>query len=115
MYRIHHQFWLVNTLIVCTYLLYLLYTHTHTHSVAIAVPITGLLTGLITSVITSIIVYCIMKNKENTLRERSPVDIGPIYNLPTINNEQQEQVTLLMDKFNYTFIILSWQMYMYRK
>ena len=67
-------------------------THTHTHSVAIAVPITGLLTGLITSVITSIIVYCIMKNKGNTLRERSPVDIGPIYDLPTINNEQQEQV-----------------------
>ena len=65
----------------------------HTHSVAIAVPITGLLTGLITSVITSIIVYCIMKNKGNTLRERSPVDIGPIYyDLPTINNEQQEHV-----------------------
>uniref|UniRef100_A0A1X7U056 Fibronectin type-III domain-containing protein n=1 Tax=Amphimedon queenslandica TaxID=400682 RepID=A0A1X7U056_AMPQE len=60
-------------------------------SVAIAVPITGLLTGLITSIITSIIVYCIMKNKGNTLRERSPVDIGPIYDLPTINNEQQEQ------------------------
>ena len=64
----------------------------HTHSVAIAVPITGLLTGLITSVITSIIVYCIMKNKGNALRERSPVDIGPVYDLPTINNEQQEQV-----------------------
>uniref|UniRef100_A0A1X7TV04 Fibronectin type-III domain-containing protein n=1 Tax=Amphimedon queenslandica TaxID=400682 RepID=A0A1X7TV04_AMPQE len=61
-------------------------------SVAIALPITGLLTGLITSIITSIIVYCIMKNKGNTLRERSPVDIGPIYDLPTINNEQQEQV-----------------------
>uniref|UniRef100_A0A1X7SYV8 Fibronectin type-III domain-containing protein n=1 Tax=Amphimedon queenslandica TaxID=400682 RepID=A0A1X7SYV8_AMPQE len=61
-------------------------------SVAIAVPITGLLTGLIASIITSIIVYCIMKNKGNTLRERSPVDIGPIYDLPTINNEQQEQV-----------------------
>uniref|UniRef100_A0A1X7TX70 Fibronectin type-III domain-containing protein n=1 Tax=Amphimedon queenslandica TaxID=400682 RepID=A0A1X7TX70_AMPQE len=61
-------------------------------SVAIAVPITGLLTGLITSIITSIIVYCIMKNKGNTLRERSPVDIGPIYDLPTINNRQQEQV-----------------------
>uniref|UniRef100_A0A1X7TID2 Fibronectin type-III domain-containing protein n=1 Tax=Amphimedon queenslandica TaxID=400682 RepID=A0A1X7TID2_AMPQE len=61
-------------------------------TVAIAVPITGLLTGLITSIITSIIVYCIMKNKGNTGRERSPVDIGPIYDLPTINNEQQEQV-----------------------
>ena len=65
--------------------MYLLYTHTH--SVAIAVPITGLLTGLITSVITSIIVYCIMKNKGNTLRERSPVNIDivdePIYNIPT--------------------------------
>uniref|UniRef100_A0A1X7SX81 Fibronectin type-III domain-containing protein n=1 Tax=Amphimedon queenslandica TaxID=400682 RepID=A0A1X7SX81_AMPQE len=61
-------------------------------SVAIAVPITGLLTGLITSIITSIIVYCIMKNKGNTLRERSPVDIGPLYDLPTISNEQQEQV-----------------------
>uniref|UniRef100_A0A1X7TB07 Fibronectin type-III domain-containing protein n=1 Tax=Amphimedon queenslandica TaxID=400682 RepID=A0A1X7TB07_AMPQE len=61
-------------------------------TVAIAVPITGLLTGLITSIITSIIVYCIMKNKGNTLRERSPVDIGPIYDLPTISNEQQEQV-----------------------
>ena len=33
-----------------------------------------------------------MRNKGNTLRERSPVDIGPIYDLPTINNEQQEQV-----------------------
>uniref|UniRef100_A0A1X7TX66 Fibronectin type-III domain-containing protein n=1 Tax=Amphimedon queenslandica TaxID=400682 RepID=A0A1X7TX66_AMPQE len=62
-------------------------------SVAIAVPITGLLTGLITSIITSIIVYCIMKNKGNTLRERSPVDIGiidePIYHVPT---EQQDHI-----------------------
>ena len=33
-----------------------------------------------------------MRNKGNTLRERSSVDIGPIYDLPTINNEQQEQV-----------------------
>ena len=53
------------------------------NSVAIAVPIL---------IITSIIVYCIMRNKGNTLRERSPVVIGPIYDLPTINNEQQEQV-----------------------
>uniref|UniRef100_A0A1X7VBM1 Ig-like domain-containing protein n=1 Tax=Amphimedon queenslandica TaxID=400682 RepID=A0A1X7VBM1_AMPQE len=68
-------------------------------SVAIAVPITGLLTGLITAIITSIIVCLIMKKRGTTIQNKTPVGgggdaavIGPIYDLPTINTEQQEQI-----------------------
>uniref|UniRef100_A0A1X7SXZ6 Fibronectin type-III domain-containing protein n=1 Tax=Amphimedon queenslandica TaxID=400682 RepID=A0A1X7SXZ6_AMPQE len=68
-------------------------------SVAIAVPITGLLTGLITAIITSIIVCLIMKKRGTTIQNKTPVGgggeaavTGPIYDLPTINTEQQEQI-----------------------
>ncbi|XP_019853190.1 PREDICTED: uncharacterized protein LOC105313045 [Amphimedon queenslandica] len=68
-------------------------------SVAIAIPITGLLTGLITAIITSIIVCLIMKKRGTTIQNKTPVGgegeaavIGPIYDLPTINTEQQEQI-----------------------
>uniref|UniRef100_A0A1X7UFN5 Ig-like domain-containing protein n=1 Tax=Amphimedon queenslandica TaxID=400682 RepID=A0A1X7UFN5_AMPQE len=68
-------------------------------SVAIAVPITGLLTGLITAIITSIIVCLIMKKRGTAIQNKTPVGgggeaavIGPIYDLPTINTEQQEQI-----------------------
>ena len=73
--------------------MYLIY---YTHTVAIAVPITGLLTGLITAIITSIICL-IMKKRGSTIQNKTPVGggeaavIGPIYDLPTINTEQQEQ------------------------
>uniref|UniRef100_A0A1X7UG18 Fibronectin type-III domain-containing protein n=1 Tax=Amphimedon queenslandica TaxID=400682 RepID=A0A1X7UG18_AMPQE len=68
-------------------------------SVAIAVPITGLLTGLITAIITSIIVCLIMKKRRTAIQNKTPVGggggeaavIGPIYDLPTINTEQQEE------------------------
>ena len=76
--------------------MYLIY---YTHTVAIAVPITGLLTGLITAIITSIIVCLIMKKRGTTIQNKTPVGgggeaavIGPIYDLPTINTEQQEQI-----------------------
>ena len=76
--------------------MYLIY-YTHTHTVAIAVPITGLLTGLITAIITSIIVCLIMKKRGSTIQNKTPVVggeavIGPIYDLPTINTEEQEQI-----------------------
>ena len=77
--------------------MYLIY---YTHTVAIAVPITGLLTGLFTAIITSIIVCLIMKKRGSTIQNKTPVGgggreaavIGPIYDLPTINTEQQEQI-----------------------
>ena len=70
----------------------------YTHSVAIAVPLTGLLTGLITAIITSIIAYLIIKKRGTTIQNKTPggggeaAVIGPIYDLPTINTEQQEQI-----------------------
>ena len=67
----------------------------HKHTVAIAVPITGLLTGLITAIITSIIVCLIMKKRGNASFKPAVGEeavIGPIYDLPTINTEQQEQI-----------------------
>ena len=76
--------------------MYLIY---YTHTVAIAVPITGLLTGLITAIITSIIVCVIMKKRGTIIQNKTPVGgggggeaavIGPIYDLP--NAEQQEQI-----------------------
>ena len=73
--------------------MYLIY---YTHTVAVAVPITGLLTGLITAIITSVICL-IMKKRGSTIQNKTPVGggeaavIGPIYDLPTINTEQQEQ------------------------
>ena len=74
--------------------MYLIY---YTHTVAIAVPITGLLTGLITAIITSIIVCLIMKKRGTTIQNKTPVGgggeaavIGPIYDLP--NTEPQEQI-----------------------
>ena len=76
--------------------MYLIY---YTHTVAIAVPITGLLTGLITAIITSIIVCLIMKKRGSTIQNKTPVVggageavIGPIYDLPTINTEEQKQI-----------------------
>ena len=57
------------------------------YTVAIAVPITGLLTALITAVITSIIVCLVMRR--NTKRTTGGGAGGPVYDVPTINKEQQ--------------------------
>ena len=58
------------------------------YTVAIAVPITGLLASLITALITSIIVCLVMKR--NTKKSTGGGGGGgPIYDVPTINKEQQ--------------------------
>ena len=57
------------------------------YTVAIAVPITGLLASLITALITSIIVCLVMKR--NTKKSIGGGGGGPVYDVPTINKEQQ--------------------------
>ena len=63
------------------------------HAVAIAAPITGLLASLITALITTIIVCLIMRRTKQTKKTNGGGAVaGPIYDLPVINNEQQEQI-----------------------
>ena len=53
-------------------------------------PITGLLTALITAVITSIIVCLVMRrNTKKTTGGGEGGAGGPVYDVPTINKEQQ--------------------------
>ena len=60
------------------------------YTVAIAVPITGLLTSLITALITSIIVCLVMKrNTKKTTGGGGTAAGSPVYDVPTINKEQQ--------------------------
>ena len=60
------------------------------HAVAIAVPITGLLASLITALITSIV--CLVMKRNTKKPTGGGAVAGPIYDLPVINNEQQEQI-----------------------
>ena len=60
------------------------------YTVAIAVPITvGLLTALITAVITSIIVCLVMRRNTKKTTGGEGGAGGPVYDVPTINKEQQ--------------------------
>ena len=59
------------------------------YTVAIAVSITGLLASLITAVITSIIVCLVMRRNTKKTTGGEGGAGGPVYDIPTINKEQQ--------------------------